>query len=89
MGRYCAVLAAVSLAVPSALSAQPTSGIATDTAPTRIAYGAAYATRARAKGETVDVIVLPGAGHFDVVNPKAAIWPAIRDALTALVQGSR
>jgi acetyl esterase/lipase len=49
----------------------------------------AYAARARAKGETVDVIVLPGAGHFDVINPKAAMWPTIRDALTALVQGSR
>lgn len=46
----------------------------------------AYVARARAKGETVTVSVLPGAKHFDVVNPKAAVWPTIRDALMALVR---
>ena len=48
----------------------------------------AYVARARAKGETVDVTVLPGAKHFDVVNPQASVWPIIRDALTTLVKGS-
>lgn len=48
----------------------------------------AYVARARAKGETIDVTILPGARHFDVVNPKAAVWPTIRDALTALVKAS-
>lgn len=48
----------------------------------------AYVARAKAKGEVVDVTVLPGATHFDVVNPKASVWPTIRDALTALVSAS-
>ncbi len=47
-----------------------------------------YVARAKAKGETVDVIVLPGADHFGVVDPTAAVWPMIRDALTALVKAS-
>jgi acetyl esterase/lipase len=41
----------------------------------------AYVARARAKGENVEVITLAGAGHFDVTNPKAAVWPTIRQAL--------
>lgn len=48
----------------------------------------AYVGRARARGATVDVIPLPGAGHFDVASPKAAVWPAIRDTLMALVKES-
>ena len=48
----------------------------------------AYVARARAKGEPVEVTVLPGAKHFDVIDPKALVWPTIRDTLLAIVKGS-
>ncbi|WBS03644.1 alpha/beta hydrolase [Pseudoduganella sp. SL102] len=45
----------------------------------------AYAHRARAAGDPADVIVLPGASHYDEVAPSSPCWPlverAIRDPL--------
>ena len=41
-----------------------------------------YAAAARASGDTLDHLVIDGAGHFDVINPRHAGWPTIRDALT-------
>lgn len=46
----------------------------------------AYVARARAKGETVDVTTIPGAGHFDIVNAQADAWPVVRDLLVSLIK---
>ena len=45
----------------------------------------AYAETARAAGDTVRVVVVPGAGHFEVVTPTTGAWPAVRDAVRALI----
>ncbi|WP_338770375.1 alpha/beta hydrolase [Massilia sp. METH4] len=37
----------------------------------------AYARRARAAGDTAEVIVLPGAGHYDEVAAGAPCWPLV------------
>ena len=42
-----------------------------------------YAERARAAGDRVELTVLPGAGHFDVVAPQSAAWASV----TAAVHG--
>ncbi len=45
-----------------------------------------YVARARVKGDSITLTVLPGARHLDLVHPTGAVWPTIRDALTALVR---
>jgi acetyl esterase/lipase len=49
---------------------------------------AEYAARARAVGDEVTYRVLPGAGHFDVIDPLSAAWPQVLNAFRAVV-GSR
>ncbi len=44
----------------------------------------AYERAARAKGDAVVVEVVEGAGHFELVDPGSAAWPAVRDAVRAL-----
>jgi acetyl esterase/lipase len=43
-----------------------------------------YAERARAAGDAVNEVRLDGFDHFDVVDPKSAIWQAALDAVPAL-----
>jgi acetyl esterase/lipase len=45
-----------------------------DTVP--FAMGSAYAAKSRAR-----LIGLPGAGHFDVVNPASSVWPTVAAAI--------
>lgn len=49
------------------------------------AAGADYARRARAAGDTAELVVLPGASHYDEVAASSPAWPrvsgAIREAL--------
>lgn len=40
-----------------------------------------YATAAQAAGDPVDLQILPGVGHFDVIDPRSACWPAVVDAV--------
>lgn len=44
-----------------------------------------YASAARRAGDRVDVEVLPGAGHLELVNPQSAAWPAVSGAVKALL----
>jgi len=39
--------------------------------------GLAYATRARKAGDKAEVVVIPDAGHFDLVMPTTPAWKAI------------
>jgi len=43
----------------------------------------AYADAARAAGDTVDVVVLPGAGHGDFTNSGSVAWRTTVDAIAA------
>lgn len=45
----------------------------------------AYAAKARAAGDAVEVIVVPKAGHHEVMSPQAVTWPAIRAAVLRLL----
>jgi acetyl esterase/lipase len=46
----------------------------------------AYAAKARAAGDRVEVVVVPNAGHHEVMSPNAVTWPAIRDAVLRLAR---
>ena len=45
-----------------------------------------YAERARAAGDDVQVILIPGAGHFWLVDPNSPGWPQVEDAVIAAVR---
>lgn len=43
-----------------------------------------YVERARAAGDRVELTVVPGAGHFDVVAPHSAAWVSVTTALRGI-----
>ena len=42
-----------------------------------------FAARARAAGDQVTARELPDCDHFDLIDPRSAAWPAVRDAFRA------
>jgi acetyl esterase/lipase len=46
----------------------------------------AYQLAARAKGDTVTLTSLPGAGHFDMLSPQSKHWKVLEDRLIALLR---
>jgi acetyl esterase/lipase len=44
-----------------------------------------FEAAARKAGDTIAVKVVEGAGHFELVDPSSAAWPAVRDAVRALL----
>jgi acetyl esterase/lipase len=54
-------------------------GEADDTVP--VALSEAYAEAARVAGDEVELEILPGAGHFELVDPRAAQWPRVVTAI--------
>jgi hypothetical protein len=44
-----------------------------------------YAPRAREAGDTVEVQLIDGAGHFELVDPASAAWPTVLQAVRTLV----
>ena len=44
-----------------------------------------WAEQAKRQGDAVQVSILPGADHFDVVDPQSKVWPAVRKALVTAV----
>ena len=46
----------------------------------------AYQTSARAKGDTVTITTLEGAGHFDMLSPRSPYWKKVEERIVALVQ---
>jgi dipeptidyl aminopeptidase/acylaminoacyl peptidase len=44
-----------------------------------------YAAAAEAAGDPVDLVVLPGADHFDIVDPRASAFEATRQAVSRLL----
>ncbi|WP_308633231.1 alpha/beta hydrolase family protein [Massilia forsythiae] len=50
-------------------------------APPRVAH--AFAARARAAGDAAEVVILPGASHYDEVAAGSASWPLVLKAIEA------
>lgn len=52
-------------------------------------HGEAYGARARARGQEVRIVTIPGAGHFELVAPWTPAWgavePTIREFLDAVI----
>lgn len=44
-----------------------------------------WAEKARRQGEQVTLTIIPGAGHFDIVDPQSKAWPAVESAILALI----
>ena len=45
------------------------------------ALSQSYATAATAAGDEVRLVALPGAGHFELIDPKSREWPAVAAAV--------
>ncbi len=50
-----------------------------------VAQSTLFAARGRAAGGDVQVAIVDGAGHFDLIAPFAPAWTAVRQAVLALV----
>lgn len=46
-----------------------------------------WAAMARGHGDEVEVLSVPGADHFDVIDPGSAVWPVLLKALRRLAAG--
>lgn len=49
-------------------------------------FGQDYAHAAAASGDPATSIVLEGAGHFELIDPTSAVWPAIAGAYAGLLR---
>ncbi|MDY7228965.1 alpha/beta hydrolase family protein [Hyalangium rubrum] len=58
-------------------------GTEDDTVP--VSISADYHARATKLGDDVRLIPLPGAGHFEVINPLSREWPQVVEAITSLM----
>lgn len=58
-------------------------GTEDDTVP--VSLSAHYHARAAALGDDVQFLSLPGAGHFEVINPLAKEWPQVVEAIASLM----
>ena len=51
--------------------------------------GQAYVERARAAGDAAEIVVIPDAGHFDLVAPTTAAWKAVAAIVASEVSPPR
>jgi acetyl esterase/lipase len=52
-------------------------------------FGRAYASKARAAGDSVEELTIEKAGHFELIDPDSAAWARIRTLVLASVGGSK
>jgi acetyl esterase/lipase len=45
----------------------------------------AYAKAARRAGDSVQIVVIAGAGHFEIASPRSSAWPRVEAAIRSLV----
>jgi acetyl esterase/lipase len=62
-------------AIPTGARVILVHGTADDRVPSQLS--ADYASAAQAAGDDARCVLLPGAGHFDVIDPLSAAWPAV------------
>jgi acetyl esterase/lipase len=46
-----------------------------------------YEQAATRAGDSIRVILIPGAGHFEIATPKAFTWPRVHAAMRSLLEG--
>jgi acetyl esterase/lipase len=49
-------------------------------------FGADYAAKAAAAHDAARIIVIPGAGHFDLIDPQAPGWTIIQETIASLAK---
>ena len=42
-----------------------------------VAFGEAYAEKARAAGDRVIEVAIPASGHFELIDPTSFAWPRV------------
>ena len=50
------------------------------------AFGQSYEATARRSGDDVEMIVIEGAGHFEVIAPTTPAWPIVQERVLSLVK---
>jgi acetyl esterase/lipase len=73
--------------LPTGLPVRLVHGCADDTVPCEMSLD--YAVRAQAAGDDVRCAALPGAGHYELIDPLSAAWPAVAAAFLALCPPER
>jgi acetyl esterase/lipase len=71
--------------LPLGVSVRIVHGTADDRVPCEMSRS--YTARARSAGDDTLLTELPGCGHFDVIDPRTAAWPAVLAAFRALDAG--
>ena len=49
-------------------------------------FGQSYEAMARRSGDRVEMIVIEGAGHFEVIAPTTPAWPIVQERVLSLVR---
>jgi len=73
--------------IPLGVAVRIVHGTADDQVPCEMSRS--YTARALAAGDDTLLTELPGCGHFDVIDPRTAAWPAVLAAFHALGGGAR
>jgi len=55
-----------------------------DVVPISISRG--YVAAAKAQGDDATLTEPPGAGHFELIDPRSAAWPVVRDTALGLIK---
>jgi pimeloyl-ACP methyl ester carboxylesterase len=59
-------------------------GTADDSVPYEISQS--YAAKKKAAGEHVELLTLPGTGHFEIVDPGSNVWKQVENAFVSLTR---
>jgi acetyl esterase/lipase len=81
--RYA--LADPSLALPLGLRLTLVHGTADDRVPSE--QSSDFGERAQLAGDRVSCVLLPGAGHFELIDPLSAAWPAVEAEFRSAAEG--
>ena len=71
--------------LPARVPVRLVHGAADDIVP--VEMGRAYEAAARRVGGDVELAIVEGAGHFELIAPQSPAWPAVKAALLSLAQG--
>jgi acetyl esterase/lipase len=71
--------------LPTGIAVRLVHGIVDDRVPAE--QSRSYAERARSVGDDVVCELLPGCGHFEVIDPLSAVWPVVLAAFRAAAAG--
>jgi acetyl esterase/lipase len=58
-------------------------GLADDVVPPE--FSSKYADEKNKRGESVTLVEIPKAGHFDLIDPRSAAWPKVADSVKQLL----